>query len=336
MASSVPNDIVLFHYEFSPYARRIVWYLHLRKIRYAQCLVTNIMPRPALSGLNVSYRRIPVLSHGREIYCDTRLILSALESIFPPSSQHPGISPKTTEEKALAKLLIRYHSDANIFWSSVRLLPSDLPIMKDEKWLKDREQFGTGKISPEKWESEKPQALLRTRDLFVLLEEMLVDGREWLGQGTSQPSLLDIEAAWLIRWLKHVPGAIGDYLSAQKFPKTWAYIDRFDKAVANAEADMPAPVTLRDEETVEAVLQMGLDQSVQEEVESDDPTGLHEGDEVEIWPIDSGFRNKDRGTLVKLSPHEAIVKKTVQGKDVRLHCPRWGFWIAKASSDTRL
>lgn len=32
------NGIVLYHYSFSPYARRVIWYLALRGIDYAECV----------------------------------------------------------------------------------------------------------------------------------------------------------------------------------------------------------------------------------------------------------------------------------------------------------
>ena len=32
------NGIVLYHYTFSPYAKRVVWYLALRGIDYAECV----------------------------------------------------------------------------------------------------------------------------------------------------------------------------------------------------------------------------------------------------------------------------------------------------------
>ena len=35
------NGIVLFHYSFSPYARRVSWYLALRGIDYAECVRVN-------------------------------------------------------------------------------------------------------------------------------------------------------------------------------------------------------------------------------------------------------------------------------------------------------
>lgn len=44
-----------------------------------------MMPRPLLKEtLGLSYRKIPILAIGREIYCDTSLIIEALEHYFPP------------------------------------------------------------------------------------------------------------------------------------------------------------------------------------------------------------------------------------------------------------
>ncbi len=39
---SVPNDLILYHYPYSPVARRIVWYLAFRGIEYAQCVRTSL------------------------------------------------------------------------------------------------------------------------------------------------------------------------------------------------------------------------------------------------------------------------------------------------------
>lgn len=40
------KDIVLYHYSFSPYARRVVWYLALRNIPYTECVSLLSSPLP--------------------------------------------------------------------------------------------------------------------------------------------------------------------------------------------------------------------------------------------------------------------------------------------------
>ncbi|KAJ8119985.1 hypothetical protein ONZ43_g3191 [Nemania bipapillata] len=105
MASPPNLPIVLYHYDLSPYGKRVVWYLHLRKIPYSQCIQPRIMPRPDVSLLGVSYRRIPLLSIGRDVYLDTRLILQKLDALYPPSAAHPGISGTSPEHAALEHLL---------------------------------------------------------------------------------------------------------------------------------------------------------------------------------------------------------------------------------------
>jgi hypothetical protein len=53
---------------------------------------------------------------------------------------------------------------------------------------------------------------------------------------------------------------------------------------------------------------------------------LKKGQEIEVWPIDSGFKNKDKGPLVALSGSEIVIEtKTKDGKMVRVHAPRHGF-----------
>ena len=38
------NGIVLYHYSFSPYAKRVLWYLSLRAIDYAECVRLTFPP----------------------------------------------------------------------------------------------------------------------------------------------------------------------------------------------------------------------------------------------------------------------------------------------------
>ena len=122
------------------------------------------------------------------------------------------------------------------------------------------------------------------------------------------------------------------------YPRTHAWIKRFSAAVDKAKSSVPKPVTLKGVEAVEHILQANFAEA-EGEVDEKDPLGLKKGQEVEVWPTDTGFKHKDRGTLVALSKDEvviAILSKT-GGKEVRIHAPRTGFRIqALKRNDAKL
>lgn len=56
--------------------------------------VPSMLPRPLLTSVfGLHYRKIPVLAIGREIYCDTSLIIEALEHFFPTSQGWGSVYP---------------------------------------------------------------------------------------------------------------------------------------------------------------------------------------------------------------------------------------------------
>jgi hypothetical protein len=57
--------------------------------------VPSMLPRPLLtSTFALTYRKIPVLAIGRDIYCDTSIIIEALEHFFPVSQGWGTVYPK--------------------------------------------------------------------------------------------------------------------------------------------------------------------------------------------------------------------------------------------------
>lgn len=148
-----------------------------------------MLPRPDLAALGVNYRRIPVLSIGRDVYCDTRLILQKLEEKFPTGA----LGATGSDQKAIERLLESWTVDSGVFTRAATLIPSDLPAMKDPKFLKDREGFSGRPWKKEALDRARPEALAHIRNCFALLETtLLADGRDWVLQ-TEKPSLADIE-----------------------------------------------------------------------------------------------------------------------------------------------
>jgi hypothetical protein len=159
------------------------------------------MPRPDISSLGTAYRRIPLLSIGRDIYLDTRLILSKLQTLLPPSSAHPALtSPSPSPNQAtLTKLLEHWAIDAGMFNRAAALIPSDMPLLKDPKFTKDREDYTGRSWSKENIERARPEALVEIHAAFEFFEgTVLADGREWVLGGREGPMLADIEGMLFI------------------------------------------------------------------------------------------------------------------------------------------
>lgn len=171
---------------------RIVWYLNLRGIPFAECLQAPVMPRPDVDALGTNYRRIPIVVVGRDVYNDTRLILQKLEKLYPEYSQISAASMGSPDGMAAEKLLEFWTVDG-LFARAAQLLPLDLPLLNDPKFTSDRENY-TGKS----WEKGslakgRPEALVVFRGAFEFLENTFFsDDREWILK-TSGPTLSDIE-----------------------------------------------------------------------------------------------------------------------------------------------
>ena len=139
--------------------------------------------------------------------------------------------------------------------------------------------------------------------------------------------LLDITAIWPFHWLRGLKGALPPTLiSAEKYPKVYAWIDRFDRAISVARARSPKPVSLKGAEAVKHIIQAEYAEP-EGEVDSNDPLPIKKGQDIESWPVDSGFRHHDRGQLVSLTDKEVVLasQSKVGGKEVRIHHPRWNF-----------
>jgi hypothetical protein len=143
-----------------------------------------------------------------------------------------------------------------------------------------------------------------------------------------------VVATWPFHWLTTLNGSLpDDLISAKQFPRLFSYLSRFDDAVKTARVS-----NKRKSLSGEQVL--SLISSSASSFEGDSGiwdgekavnSGLKEGIEVQIWPIETGFRHKDRGVLVKLDGNEVVIERSLEkgeGK-IRIHAPRHGFRISK-------
>jgi hypothetical protein len=143
----------------------------------------------------------------------------------------------------------------------------------------------------------------------------------------------NITAVWVFDWLFELKGLDQKLFSDKLYPQTYAWVHRFQSTLKNAKSSVKKPVTLKGLEAAKYVASAEYtDKCV---VDGDDPSGLREGQVVEFWPTDSGFNHRDQGRLVKLTKDEMAISLTtkLEGKEIRLHAPRWNFRIRAVKSD---
>lgn len=192
-----PSELpILFLWSMSPWASKAWHYLALRGIPYNQCIQPITMPRPDLAALGVKYRRIPVLAVGRDIYCDSLLILQKFEEWYPRDSEFKSISATDPTGRAVERLLEKW-TDVVVFSAAAACIPSEMDLCKDKAFQKDREELWGRPWTAEEQDKLKPAGLANLVANFDFLEDMLSDDRQWL-LGDDGPGLADVHGklAW--------------------------------------------------------------------------------------------------------------------------------------------
>lgn len=297
------------------------------------------MPRPDVAAMGVNYRRIPILSIGRDVYLDTRLIIQKLEALYP---EKPRLGATSGADRALEQLLQTLNIDGGVFGHAFKLLPSQLPIFQDPAFLKDRGDFMGGSLTKESMDRGRPEAVNEMKNAFDFLEHsLLADGRQWV-LGTDGPRVADIEAIWPHHWLTEIPGALPkETFSASTYPRVYAWIARFKRAASEAQKALGRAERVSGKDALELITTSRWNEAPGSVDKGDSVAlaeGLRAGDDVTVWPTDTGTSHKDTGSLVSVSSTEVVIEtraKDAASTVLRLHAPRHGFRVKKATAGTQ-
>lgn len=117
-----------------------------------------------------------------------------------------------------------------------------------------------------------------------------------------------------------------DLFSEKQYPRVFAWHDRFSKAIKAAKGAVAKPTTVKGDAALQHIVNASFAEQ-ESAVDEQDPLGLRKGSEVEVWPIDTGIRHRDRGCVVGLTRDEIVlsVKSEAKGKEIRVHFPRTNF-----------
>jgi glutathione S-transferase len=273
---------------------------------------------------------------GKDVYCDSRLIIRKLEELFPDST----MTPPSSAHRGTSKLLESWTIDGGVFGNAVRLMPywTNTGLLSNKAFLDDRQQLrgGGGRMTAETMQAGRPDGLIHIRQTFELMENtFLADGRQWI-LGGDTPTTADIDGVWPFEWLvwdQYMRESLPEeFVSAKKFPKTYAYIKRFMEEAERRKQQGPKPTRLDGKQMKEKIIN-ARSPPASTTIIDDDPLNLKEGDEVEVYASDYGFTHKDRGTLIGLTISEVVIRNSV---GLHLHFPRWNFKIDRIQPNLTL
>lgn len=302
-------DIILHHYAFSPFAEKVRIALGLKGLAWRSVDVPALPPRPLLAPLTGGYRRIPVLQVGADIYCDTNIILPALERLAPSPSFYPAGCEGVARGLSFAW-------ERAIWIPTIGVLTHYIGEQIPPEFIKDRkDDYLYIDISREAMAPELPLQRQRVTAQYAWLKAALADGRAFVfGERPSALDLTCYQTIYLLR--KNCPPEVDAFLGIDGPLPAW--YDRLtalghgtptamsaDEAFAAARGAQPLPVThLRPD---------------------GDPGGLRAGCPVTVTPDDNA-RVPVKGTLVAAGDSEIVIhRRDPQAGDLHIHFPRLGF-----------
>ncbi|KAF9075873.1 hypothetical protein BDP27DRAFT_1415033 [Rhodocollybia butyracea] len=307
MSPTLPK-VVLYRYNGSPFSVKIDNLLKLKKIPHSTVAVANVLPRPEITDmLGVTYRRIPILAIGNDIYCDTSLIATTLERRFPtslgfgtifPPKKHGG-SPDT----GLLKAFTKHYSDTVLFrWAQLLLPWGRFP----ESFVEDRRMIAPN-INVQAMLKTQPKAMSVLTAHLALINEQLQDGREWLFD-TELPSLADVGVEFVYNWVRGFRNTTSLF-DENKFPFALKWLDRMRKFLQTTQKDLLPPTPLSAVDAADVISNSPHEpyEVVGFDVTEASRLNIKQGQTVSIVPDDAGLATT--GKLVGLNLEEVVIEK---------------------------
>ena len=307
------TDLILHHYDLSPFARKVRAVLGYKQLAWRSCEVAMMPPRPSLATLAGGYRRIPVLQVGADVLCDSNLILRYLDQVAPTPSLQTRDDVLTTPVSQwfeprmftlFSVLAFRTRSDvAGVFTSDEQRAA----------FGRDRAGFMAPMLDIRKSAENAATCASHVRILAAWLEERLRDGRPFL-QGAT-PTHADFSAFHPFHWLQE-KSARTDFLD--DFAQLWTWVDRIAALGEGTRTPIDETAALAVARDAAPALAFAHDPG---------PGDPALGSRVRVAPSDYGVEPVE-GALTSIGrDHVSLTRTTDETGEVVVHFPRWGYRI---------
>lgn len=171
--TTIPNSLYSPLTEFAPNAQKSRNYLYATKTPFKICEQPFFIPRPILRNLGITYRRVPVLSIGKDVFPDNASFIEALQSLLEKEGR--GL-PRRPDDHAFDAW--GYRS----FWVILPCVPAEL---NNDQLQNDRKDLFPVFVRKD-YARLQTNAASELRALMDVVEhEFLTEGGPWIGGGDS-------------------------------------------------------------------------------------------------------------------------------------------------------
>lgn len=308
-------DLILHHYATSPYSEKLRAALGYKRLAWKSVITPFVMPKPDLMPLTGGYRRAPVLQIGRDIYCDTALMMRVLDRVAPT----PPLVPPALKASCAAFASL----EQTLFFAAIPTVfqPAGLKALLErlgpdglERFSKDRAGLFSGGTA----NRPGPEfGKLNWLPLINALDQQLGATPFLLGDAPTLADFACYHPVWFVL------GNTGVAPTLDPFKNLLAWVARI-KALGHGEAaEMSAGDAI--ETARSATEHQPFDGPVLE------PDGVKLGMRVQVRATDYGV-DPVIGTLVHASVFElAIRRHDARAGELVVHFPRSGFSVVPAS-----
>jgi glutathione S-transferase len=308
------TDIILHHYDLSPFAEKIRLALGYKGLSWTSVKVDPVPPRPLLDALTGGYRRIPVLQIGADVYCDTEVILRTLEKVSPSPTLYPT-------GDGIAKALSHWW-ERSTWKPAIGVLVHHIGEHLPEAFLKDRKESYLGyDISKAAMAPKLPAYVQQMTAFAQWLDSILAQHAGYVtGDRLSAADLACYQVLWLLR---ANCGADAIDASLGLTPRITAWMAGIAAIGHGTATDMTPEEALAAARAAEPMETLTADA---------DPSGLRKGAHVVVTPDDNA-KVPVAGMLVAADAQEVVIERTSDAAGrVHVHFPRAGFEVLPASA----
>lgn len=313
-------DIILHHYDTSPFSEKVRLILGYKKLPWKSVQIPKIMPKPDVVALTGGYRKTPFLQIGADIYCDSALICDVLEHLRPEPSIYPEPS------KGMARTLAQW-ADNQLFWAAMahnlgprgaaHAFGGDMDLARS--FGEDRKAMSANmaRLRP-------ADAAAAYKSYLRRLSDMLDDKPFLLGE---VPCVADFAAYHPLWFTRVVVPVMADILKLTPAVTDW--MDRMAEIGHGRMTPLDPGAAI---EAAKAAVPHPVGKGILTDSTFQDEHGIPLGSKVTVAAESFGPEPTEGILLAATRTHYTLARTSERAGEVHVHFPRIGYAMKKAEA----